>query len=147
MVCISREDTQLLVVSENGYGKRSDIGDYRITNRGGKGVTTLNATEKVGNLVSIAEVTEGDDLMIITKNGIAIRMAVSDVRLAGRNTQGVKLIRLGTSDEISSVTRLVREDDEEGENTAGASEANTAPDTGDDAQETGASEIDNQTEE
>ncbi len=147
MVCISREDTQLLVVSENGYGKRSDIGDYRITNRGGKGVTTLNATEKVGNLVSIAEVTEGDDLMIITKNGIAIRMAVSDVRLAGRNTQGVKLIRLGTSDEISSVTRLVREDDEEAENAAEASEANTAPDAGDDAQETGASEIDNQTEE
>lgn len=147
MVCISREDTQLLVVSENGYGKRSDIGDYRITNRGGKGVTTLNATDKVGNLVSIAEVTEGDDLMIITKNGIAIRMAVADVRLAGRNTQGVKLIRLGTSDEISSVTRLVREDDEEGENTAEASGADSTTDAGDDARETGASEIDNQTEE
>src|SRR5690606_12583016 len=111
MVCISREDTQLLVVSENGFGKRSDIGDYRITNRGGKGVTTMNATEKVGKLVSIEEVTEQDDLMIITKNGIAIRMAVSDVRLAGRNTQGVRLIRLGTSDEISSVTRLVNEEE------------------------------------
>ncbi len=148
MVCISREDTQLLVVSENGYGKRSDIGDYRITNRGGKGVTTLNATEKVGNLVSIAEVTEGDDLMIITKNGIAIRMAVADVRLAGRNTQGVKLIRLGTSDEISSVTRLVREDDEEEENAAGTPEAgDTAPEAGDDAQSAGAPENDNQTEE
>ncbi len=153
MVCISREDTQLLVVSENGFGKRSDIGDYRITNRGGKGVTTLNATEKVGNLVSIAEVTEGDDLMIITKNGIAIRMAVTDVRLAGRNTQGVKLIRLGNSDEISSVTRLVREDDEEGEITAEAPETDvvpetdTAPETGDDAQDTGAAENDNQIEE
>ncbi len=149
MVCISREDTQLLVVSENGFGKRSDIGDYRITNRGGKGVTTLNATEKVGNLVSIAEVTEGDDLMIITKNGIAIRMAVADVRLAGRNTQGVKLIRLGTSDEISSVTRLVREDDdEEVENVAEETSApDTAPETGDDAQNAGASENDNQTEE
>ena len=148
MVCISREDTQLLVVSENGYGKRSDIGDYRITNRGGKGVTTLNATEKVGNLVSIAEVTEGDDLMIITKNGIAIRMAVADVRLAGRNTQGVKLIRLGTSDEISSVTRLVREDDEEEENAAVAPEAgDIAPEAGDDAQSAGAPENDNQTEE
>ncbi len=147
MVCISREDTQLLVVSENGYGKRSDIGDYRITNRGGKGVTTLNATEKVGNLVSIAEVTEGDDLMIITKNGIAIRMAVADVRLAGRNTQGVKLIRLGTSDEISSVTRLVREDDEEDENGAEAPGADAAPEAGDDAQSTGTSENDNQTEE
>lgn len=153
MVCISREDTQLLVVSENGFGKRSDIGDYRITNRGGKGVTTLNATEKVGNLVSIAEVTEGDDLMIITKNGIAIRMAVTDVRLAGRNTQGVKLIRLGNSDEISSVTRLVREDDEEGEITAEAPETDvvpetdTAPETGDDAQDTGVTENDNQIEE
>lgn len=148
MVCISREDTQLLVVSENGFGKRSDIGDYRITNRGGKGVTTLNATEKVGNLVSIAEVTEGDDLMIITKNGIAIRMAVVDVRLAGRNTQGVKLIRLGNSDEISSVTRLVREDDEESENAAEAPDADTAPDAGGDAQNnTEAPENDNQTEE
>ncbi len=147
MVCISREDTQLLVVSENGFGKRSDIGDYRITNRGGKGVTTLNATEKVGNLVSIAEVTEGDDLMIITKNGIAIRMAVADVRLAGRNTQGVKLIRLGNSDEISSVTRLVREDDEEIENAAETPDADTTPEAGDDAQNTGAPENDNQTEE
>ncbi len=147
MVCISREDTQLLVVSENGYGKRSDIGDYRITNRGGKGVTTLNATEKVGNLVSIAEVTEGDDLMIITKNGIAIRMAVADVRLAGRNTQGVKLIRLGNSDEISSVTRLVREDDEEGENAGEAPDTDATPETGDSAPDTAAPENDNQTEE
>ena len=116
MVCISRPDSQLLVVSENGFGKRSDISDYRITNRGGKGVLTLNATEKVGKLVSIAEVTEKDDLMIITKNGIAIRMAVTDIRLTGRNAQGVKLIRLGSNDEISSVTRLENEEEVEGEN-------------------------------
>ncbi len=115
MVCISREDTQLLVVSENGFGKRSPIGDYRITNRGGKGVTTMNATDKVGRLVAISEVTEEDDLMIITKNGIAIRMAVEDIRQAGRNTQGVKLIRLSNNDEISSVTRLAKEEDEEEE--------------------------------
>lgn len=120
MVCISREDSQLLVVSENGYGKRSDIADYRITNRGGKGVITLNATEKVGKLVSIAEVTDNDDLMIITKNGIAIRMAVTDIRLTGRNAQGVRLIRLGAGDEISSVTRLIN-DDEVGEEEGSAS--------------------------
>jgi DNA gyrase subunit A len=125
MVCISRDDSQLLVVSENGFGKRSAIDDYRITNRGGKGVNTLNATEKVGNLVSIAEVTEQDDLMIITKNGILIRMAVSEVRLAGRNTQGVKLIKLGSSDEISSVTRIVREEEVEGE---GEGEEGNVPD-------------------
>lgn len=113
MVCISREDTQLLVVSENGFGKRSPIEDYRITNRGGKGVTTMNSTDKVGKLVAISEVTEEDDLMIITKNGIAIRMAVEDIRQAGRNTQGVKLIKLSNSDEISSVTRLAKEESEE----------------------------------
>ncbi len=112
MVCISREDAQLLVVSENGYGKRSPIGDYRVTNRGGKGVYTMNATEKVGKLVSIEEVTEQDDLMIITRNGIAIRIAVDTIRQAGRNTQGVKLIRISDSDEISTVTRIVREEEE-----------------------------------
>ncbi|WP_247236388.1 DNA gyrase subunit A [Telluribacter sp. SYSU D00476] len=110
MVCISREDAQLLVVSKNGFGKRSPIDDYRITNRGGKGVYTLNATEKVGNLVAIKEVTEQDDLMIITRNGIAIRMDVTDIRQAGRNTQGVKLIRLSGTDEISSVTRILKEE-------------------------------------
>ncbi|HEV7349662.1 DNA gyrase subunit A [Telluribacter sp.] len=110
MVCISREDAQLLVVSKNGFGKRSPIEDYRITNRGGKGVYTLNATEKVGKLVAIKEVTEQDDLMIITRNGIAIRMDIADIRQAGRNTQGVKLIRLSGADEISSVTRILKEE-------------------------------------
>jgi DNA gyrase subunit A len=113
MICVSREDAQLLVVSENGFGKRSDIEDYRITSRGAKGVKTLNITDKVGNLVSIKEVTDEDDLMIITNRGIAIRIHVSDLRIMGRNTQGVKLIKLSDKDGIASVTRIVREDDEE----------------------------------
>ncbi len=120
MVCINREDAQLLVVSENGFGKRSAIDDYRVTKRGGKGVSTLKATEKVGDLVAIREVTEQDDLMIITKNGIAIRMSVTDIRQAGRNTQGVKLIRLNNTDEISSVTRILKDDDEDLEGEEGA---------------------------
>nr|WP_295933815.1 DNA gyrase subunit A [uncultured Dyadobacter sp.] len=115
MVCISREDAQLLVVSENGFGKRSAIDSYRVTNRGGKGVSTMNATDKVGKLVAIREVTEEDDLMIITRNGIAIRMSVLDIRQAGRNTQGVKLIRLSNSDEITSVTRILKDPDEKAE--------------------------------
>ncbi|MGG7665120.1 DNA gyrase subunit A [Dyadobacter sp. BHUBP1] len=115
MVCISREDAQLLVVSEHGYGKRSAIDSYRVTNRGGKGVSTMNATDKVGKLVAIREVTEEDDLMIITRNGIAIRMSVQDIRQAGRNTQGVKLIRLSSTDEITSVTRILKDPDEKAE--------------------------------
>jgi DNA gyrase subunit A len=113
MICVGREDAQLLVVSENGFGKRSDIDDYRITSRGAKGVKTLNITDKVGNLVAIKEVTDEDDLMIITNRGIAIRIHVSDLRIMGRNTQGVKLIKLSDKDGIASVTRIVREDDEE----------------------------------
>ncbi|GGM91333.1 DNA gyrase subunit A [Dyadobacter beijingensis] len=115
MVCISREDAQLLVVSEHGFGKRSAIDSYRVTNRGGKGVSTMNATDKVGKLVAIREVTEEDDLMIITRNGIAIRMSVLDIRQAGRNTQGVKLIRLSNTDEITSVTRILKDPDEKAE--------------------------------
>lgn len=115
MVCISREDAQLLVVSENGFGKRSAIDSYRVTNRGGKGVSTMNATDKVGKLVAIREVTEQDDLMIITRNGIAIRMSVLDIRQAGRNTQGVKLIKLNNNDEITSVTRILKDPDEKEE--------------------------------
>ncbi|MFN8348615.1 MAG: DNA gyrase subunit A [Spirosomataceae bacterium] len=115
MLCVSGEDKQLLVVSENGYGKRSSIGDYRVTNRGAKGVTTLNITEKVGNLVAIREVGDNDDLMIINKSGIAIRMSVSEIRVAGRNTQGVRLIKLNETDEISSVTRIENEEAVAGE--------------------------------
>ncbi|WP_266365945.1 DNA gyrase subunit A [Tellurirhabdus rosea] len=114
MVCIGREDAQLLVVSEKGFGKRSEVDEYRVTNRGAKGVGTLKVTEKVGNLVAILEVTDSDDLMIITRAGTAIRMNVDEIRVAGRNTQGVKLINLRDGDEISSVTQIAREEEEEG---------------------------------
>jgi DNA gyrase subunit A len=113
MICINREDAQLMVVSENGFGKRSDIEDYRITSRGAKGVKTLNITDKVGRLVAIKEVTDFDDLMIITNKGITIRIQVSDLRVMGRNTQGVKLIRINDNDGIASVTRIINEDSDE----------------------------------
>lgn len=106
MVCVSREDANLLVVSEKGYGKRSLIEDYRITKRGGKGVKTINITEKTGNLVAIKEVIDSDDLMIINKSGITIRIGVENMRVMGRATQGVKLIRLNEGDEISSVEKI-----------------------------------------
>ncbi|MGW8123183.1 DNA gyrase subunit A [Roseivirga echinicomitans] len=106
MVCVNREDANLLVVSENGYGKRSLIGDYRITKRGGKGVKTINVTEKTGNLVAIKEVIDSDDLMIINKSGITIRISVDSLRVMGRATQGVKLIRLNDGDAISSVEKI-----------------------------------------
>ena len=106
MVCIEREDADLLVVSQKGYGKRSKISEYRITNRGGKGVKTLNITEKTGLLVAIKEVLDTDNLMIINKSGITIRMEVSNLRVMGRATQGVKLIRLNDNDEISSVEAI-----------------------------------------
>jgi len=125
MICVSRPDAQLLVVSEKGFGKRSDIEDYRITSRGAKGVKTLNITDKVGNLVAIKEVTDDDDLMIITTRGIAIRIHVSDLRVMGRNTQGVKLIKLNDKDGIASITRIIREEDDEEETTEGESPAVT----------------------
>src|SRR5690606_35746512 len=106
MVCISREDANLLVVSENGYGKRSEIADYRITNRGGKGVKTINITEKTGKLVAIKEVMDEDELMIINRSGITIRIPVNELRVMGRATQGVRLIKLGEDDRISSVEKI-----------------------------------------
>ncbi|PIQ49146.1 MAG: DNA gyrase subunit A [Cytophagales bacterium CG12_big_fil_rev_8_21_14_0_65_40_12] len=107
MVCVNREEANLLVVSEKGYGKRSLIDDYRITKRGGKGVKTINITEKTGNLVAIKEVVDSDDLMIINKSGITIRISVESMRVMGRATQGVKLIRLNEGDEISSVEKII----------------------------------------
>ena len=106
MVCINRMDANLLVVSEKGFGKRSLIDDYRITRRGGKGVKTINITAKTGKLVALKEVVDSDDLMIINKSGITIRMAVDTLRVMGRATQGVKLIRLNENDEISSVEKI-----------------------------------------
>ena len=113
MVCVSREEANLLVVSENGYGKRSPIEDYRITKRGGKGVKTINITEKTGNLVAIKEVIDSDDLMIINKSGITIRLSVESLRVMGRATQGVKLIRLNENDHISSVEKIEKVEGEE----------------------------------
>ena len=107
MVCIKKDTvSNLLVVSEKGYGKRSDLGDYRVTKRGGKGVKTINVTEKTGALVSIKDVVDGDELMIINKSGIAIRLPVDQLRVMGRATQGVKLIRLNEDDEISAVEKI-----------------------------------------
>ena len=128
-----KEET-VLVVSENGYGKRSFIDDpetgeavYRITNRGGKGVKTISITEKTGNLVAIKSVLEGEDLMIINKSGIAIRLPIDDLRISGRATQGVRLINIKGKDSIAAVTKVMKEDEEENseESTAtkGGSEA------------------------
>ncbi len=106
IAAISNPEINLLVVSEKGYGKRSDIADYRITKRGGKGVKTMNITEKTGSLVAIKEVTDNNELMIINKSGITIRLAVSCLRIMGRATQGVRLIKLTEKDEISSVAKI-----------------------------------------
>jgi DNA gyrase subunit A len=106
MVCVANEEDNILVVSEHGYGKRSRIEDYRVTNRGGKGVKTINVTEKTGALVSIKNVTDGDDLMIITEAGVTIRLPVGEIRMTGRAAQGVKLINLREDDSIASVARV-----------------------------------------
>ena len=112
MLSVNDMDSDILVVSENGYGKRSKLDDYRITNRGGKGVKTISITEKTGSLVSIKNVSDGDDLMIINKSGIAIRMEVNSLRVMGRATQGVKLINLKDSDSIAAVAKVVLDDDD-----------------------------------
>ena len=120
MVTVEDFSKTVLVVSENGYGKRTYLNDpetdepiYRVTNRGGKGVKTLNITDKTGNLIAIKDVTDDDDLMIINKSGITIRMHVADIRSQGRATQGVKLINLKGSDQIAAVAKVERDEDEE----------------------------------
>jgi DNA gyrase subunit A len=113
MVCASGPETTIMVVSENGYGKRSDISDYRITNRGGKGVKTINITAKTGDLIAVKGVSDNEDLMIITKAGLTIRMAISVFRLAGRATQGVKLINLKDEDSIAAVTQVAKSQENE----------------------------------
>jgi DNA gyrase subunit A len=120
LVCVSREDKDrtILVVSQQGYGKRTPIDDYRITNRGGKGVKTINVTEKTGSLVGLMDVLEKEDLIITCKSGVTIRTSVADIREAGRATQGVKLIRLDENDEIAATSKIEEQDvPEEGENT------------------------------
>ena len=113
MIAINDTASEILVVSENGYGKRSSIEDYRITNRGGKGVKTISLTDKTGKLVAIKNVIDSDDLMIINKSGIAIRMAVDSLRVMGRATQGVRLIKVREDDSIAAVAKVMREDDPE----------------------------------
>jgi len=120
MICVEDVFSTILVVSEKGYGKRTYLNDpedkepvYRITNRGGKGVKTLNITDKTGPLLSILDVTDEDDLMIITKSGVTIRMKVSDLRIMGRATQGVRLINIKGNDSIAAVSKVMREDEEE----------------------------------
>ncbi len=111
MISVIDQSEEVMVVSENGYGKRSSIEDYRVTNRGGKGVKTINVTEKTGKLVAIKSVTDNDDLMIITENGMTIRLAVNSVRLMGRTAQGVKLINLRENSTIASVARVSQSED------------------------------------
>ena len=111
MVAVNNLEENILVVSEKGYGKRSELEDYRITNRGGKGVKTLKITEKTGSLVAIKSVTDADDLMIINRSGVAIRISVEDLRVMGRAAQGVKVINLRADDEIAAVAKVVKEED------------------------------------
>jgi DNA gyrase subunit A len=109
---VAKEDSDILVVSEHGYGKRSKLEEYRITNRGGKGIKTLNITEKTGDLVAIKQVDDDFDLMIMNRSGLTIRMHVADIRQQGRATQGVKLINIKDNDSIASVVEINREEDE-----------------------------------
>ncbi len=120
MVCVENESEDILVVSENGYGKRSKLADYRITNRGGKGVKTLNITDKTGALIAIKGVVDENDLMIINKSGVVIRMAVSSMRLMGRATQGVKLINIRKGDSIAAIEYIENTVDEEIEDAEGS---------------------------
>ena len=137
MICVEPDSTQdVLVVSENGYGKRTDLDEYRITNRGGKGVKTINVTEKTGKLISIQAVTDDNDLMIINRSGLTIRTAVSQIRLAGRATQGVRIINLRDGDAIASVMAVPAAGDEEEVQSAEAAENGGAtPEAGQPAEE------------
>ena len=132
MICVENKEEDILVVSENGYGKRSALEDYRIINRGGKGVKTINVTDKTGKLIAIKNVSDEDDLMIINESGITIRLSVETLRVMGRATQGVKLINLKNRDKIAAVAKVPSEDeedlelmDEEIENTEGTTSENT----------------------
>jgi len=106
MICVNDPEDDVLVLSENGFGKRSSLADYPITNRGGKGVKTINITEKTGKLIAIKNVSDDNDLMIITQNGLTIRVAVKTIRVMGRAAQGVKIINLKDNDRIASVAKV-----------------------------------------
>ena len=114
LLVIRRNDT-ILVVTEKGYGKRSDINDYRITHRGGKGVITVKTTDKVGKMIALMEVVDGDELVIITTHGMVIRQSVKDLRVMGRNTQGVRVIRLKDNDSIADIAKVLPEEEANGE--------------------------------
>lgn len=150
MIAVNSPEVTVLVVSEKGYGKRTDIEDYRVTNRGGKGVKTINVTEKTGQLVSIKDVTDSEDLMIINRSGIVIRIPVSALRVMGRATQGVRLISLKGDDEIASVTKIDHEEDEEEtvdiESVVVADGEEIEADTTEESEEEGEDEADNETE-
>ncbi len=143
MICVNSSEESILVVSEKGYGKRSDLDDYRVTNRGGKGVKTLNITEKTGSLIAIKNVTDTDDLMIINLSGILIRMGVSDLRVMGRATQGVRLINLKDDDGIAAVAKVECEIEEIDD--AEIEENMDMDDTGDDNIPESESDLPNQT--
>ena len=128
MVCVRSADSDILVVSSKGYGKRSAVEDYRITNRGGKGVKTISVTEKTGELISILNVTDEEDLMIINKSGITIRTGVEELRVMGRATQGVRLISLRGNDQIASVCRVPKSEEEEEEEGLDEGADGTVPD-------------------
>jgi len=113
MIAVDDMESDILVVSENGYGKRSSLEDYRITNRGGKGVKTISITDKTGGLVAMKNVTDNDDLMIINKSGLVIRLAVETLRVMGRATQGVRLINLKGNDSIAAVAKVEKSEDED----------------------------------
>jgi DNA gyrase subunit A len=113
MVCVENADRDILVISDKGYGKRSSLEDYRITNRGGKGVKTINITDKTGDLIAILAVDNELDFMIINKSGITIRLRVEDLRVMGRATQGVRLISLRGHDEIAAVTAVIKDDEDQ----------------------------------
>ena len=154
MICVDDIDSSVLVVSENGYGKRSQLEDYRITNRGGKGVKTINITEKTGNLISLKNVTDNDDLMVINRSGITIRIGVDTLRVMGRATQGVKIIRLRDEDSIASVAKVSKfgENDENNDisdtNKNGTySSENTESNTNTEAEKTDNNENENNNEE
>ncbi|MFM7177976.1 MAG: DNA gyrase subunit A [Bacteroidota bacterium] len=132
MVCVQQASTTLLVVSENGYGKRSELEDYRVTNRGGKGVRTLNITDKTGKLVALQAVEDSDDLMIINKSGVAIRIGVESLRVMGRATQGVRLIRLDGDDQIASVARVEKDESTGTESIEPSNQEGTAPENSED---------------
>ena len=132
MIAVNDPEATILVVSEKGYGKRTDIEDYRVTNRGGKGVKTIQVTDKTGELIGIKDVKDEDHLMIINKSGLTIRMEVSDLRVMGRATQGVRLIKLNDDDEIASIAKIedVKEDELEAEGNVENTSSDLSEDSG-----------------